>query len=127
MWAWLRVWRQALPQPPQLDGSVSGSVQPVPHSICGAMQREAQAPATQAEPVGQALPQRPQLRASPAVSTQEPPQHARPAPLQAPPAFWQAPISMMPGPYDSDDGAAAGSMSSQPFETASTLPMGSYT
>ena len=48
-------------------------------------------------------------------------------PPQAPPAFLQAPISMMPGPYDSDGGTAAGSMSSQPFETASTLPIGWYT
>jgi hypothetical protein len=50
-----------------------------------------QAPAAQRTPASQALLQRPQLRASPAGSTHDPAQHARPAPLQVLPAQHASP------------------------------------
>ncbi|MNN44323.1 hypothetical protein D3C81_1586080 [compost metagenome] len=56
-----------------------------------------------------------------------PSEYSEVVPAQAPPALAHVPISMMPGPLESDGVRTAGSMSSQPFETASTLPIGWYT
>ena len=66
---------------------------PVAQQLCDSAPQAgaSQAPATQRAPVGQVLPQRPQLRASPAVSMHEPPQHARPAPLHELPAQQASP------------------------------------
>lgn len=81
---------QTLPQPPQFEGSVEVSVQPPPHSICGAMHRVAQTPRTQAAPPGQTLPHIPQLPASELGSMQRPPHEICPGghavPMQVPAA-----------------------------------------
>ena len=56
-----------------------------------------------------------------------PSEYSEVVPPQATIVFAHAPMSMMPGPSESDGVRTAGSMSSQPFDTARTLPIGWYT
>jgi hypothetical protein len=61
-----------LPQPPQLDGSVSGSTQLWPHPISPAPQPETHAPVEHERPMAHFIPQLPQLLGSVPVSVQAP-------------------------------------------------------
>jgi hypothetical protein len=69
---------QALPQPPQLAGSLSGSTHALPHFTKPGRQTKSQVPELHwAAPLvgtSQALPQLPQLAASVSKSMQAPPQ-----------------------------------------------------
>jgi hypothetical protein len=100
----VQVWpvAQAWLQPPQFAVFVFVSMQPDPHSICPATEQP-HAPALQAAPVGQTIPQPPQLSGSfPFVATQDPPGHtvlppvqlvAQAPPLQTSPV-WQASVQL---------------------------------
>lgn len=83
----------ARPQRPDVQVSPAAQAVPVAQQVCPSAPQvgASQAPATQRAPEGHALPQRPQLRASPALSTHAPPQHASPGPLHELPAQHASP------------------------------------
>ena len=70
----------ALPQPPQLAGSVAVVTHAAPHAVWPAGHEMVQARPMHARPLGHTVPQAPQLRRSVARSRQAPAQIERPAP-----------------------------------------------